>query len=89
MGQTYIAEPDADGEEARTLRPLQAAAHPNLHCLPAWRVHATAGGAVAAAEAASIKDRFPAVTFGNWMPGLGRSRPYGSQHEPTAERPIA
>jgi uncharacterized protein (DUF983 family) len=25
MGQTYLAEPDADGEEARTLRPLQAA----------------------------------------------------------------
>jgi hypothetical protein len=28
MGQTYLAEPDADGEEARTLRPLQAAAVP-------------------------------------------------------------
>jgi len=26
MGQIYLAEPDADGEEARTLRPLQAAA---------------------------------------------------------------
>jgi hypothetical protein len=26
MGQTYLAEPDAGGEEARTLRPLQAAA---------------------------------------------------------------
>jgi hypothetical protein len=26
VGQTYLAEPDADGEEARTLRPLQAAA---------------------------------------------------------------
>ncbi|MFN8866414.1 MAG: transposase [Pseudomonadota bacterium] len=26
MGQTWQAEPDADGEEARTLRPLQAAA---------------------------------------------------------------
>ena len=26
MGQTYVAEPDADGDEARTLRPLQAAA---------------------------------------------------------------
>ncbi|HEY6356492.1 MAG TPA: transposase [Burkholderiaceae bacterium] len=26
MGQTYLAEPDPDGEEARTLRPLQAAA---------------------------------------------------------------
>jgi hypothetical protein len=26
MGQTYLAEPDDDGEEARTLRPLQAAA---------------------------------------------------------------
>jgi hypothetical protein len=26
MGQTYLAAPDADGEEARTLRPLQAAA---------------------------------------------------------------
>ncbi len=26
LGQTYLAEPDADGEEARTLRPLQAAA---------------------------------------------------------------
>jgi hypothetical protein len=26
MGQNYLAEPDADGEEARTLRPLQAAA---------------------------------------------------------------
>lgn len=26
MGQTWLAEPDADGEEARTLRPLQAAA---------------------------------------------------------------
>jgi hypothetical protein len=26
MGQTYKADPDADGEEARTLRPLQAAA---------------------------------------------------------------
>ncbi len=25
MGQTYLADPDADGEEARTLRPLQAA----------------------------------------------------------------
>jgi hypothetical protein len=25
-GQTYLAEPDADGEETRTLRPLQAAA---------------------------------------------------------------
>jgi hypothetical protein len=25
-GQTYLAEPDADGERARTLRPLQAAA---------------------------------------------------------------
>ena len=45
MGQTYLAEPDADGEEARTLRPLQAA---------------------------PIKDRFQAVTLGNWMPGLGR-----------------
>jgi hypothetical protein len=26
MGQTYLAEPDDDGEESRTLRPLQAAA---------------------------------------------------------------
>jgi hypothetical protein len=26
MGQTYLAEPDTEGEEARTLRPLQAAA---------------------------------------------------------------
>ena len=26
MGQTYLAEPDADADEARTLRPLQAAA---------------------------------------------------------------
>ncbi len=26
IGQTYLAEPDADGEEARTLRPLQGAA---------------------------------------------------------------
>jgi hypothetical protein len=26
MGQNYLAEADADGEEARTLRPLQAAA---------------------------------------------------------------
>jgi hypothetical protein len=26
MGQTYLAEPDAAGDEARTLRPLQAAA---------------------------------------------------------------
>ena len=26
MGQTHLADPDADGEEARTLRPLQAAA---------------------------------------------------------------
>lgn len=26
MGQTYLAEPQADGDEARTLRPLQAAA---------------------------------------------------------------
>jgi hypothetical protein len=26
MGQTWLAEPDADGEEARTVRPLQAAA---------------------------------------------------------------
>ena len=26
MGQTYLAEPDADGEEARTLRLLQDAA---------------------------------------------------------------
>jgi hypothetical protein len=26
MGQTYLSEPDADGDEARTLRPLQAAA---------------------------------------------------------------
>jgi len=26
MGQIYLAEPDADGKEARTLRPLQAAA---------------------------------------------------------------
>lgn len=26
IGQTYLAEPDADGEETRTLRPLQAAA---------------------------------------------------------------
>jgi hypothetical protein len=26
MGQTYLAEPDAGGQEARTLRPLQAAA---------------------------------------------------------------
>lgn len=26
MGQTYLAELDADGEEACTLRPLQAAA---------------------------------------------------------------
>ena len=25
-GQTYLVEPDDDGEEARTLRPLQAAA---------------------------------------------------------------
>ena len=28
MGQTWLAEPDADGEESRTLRPLQAAAMP-------------------------------------------------------------
>ena len=28
MGQTYLAEPDADSEEARTLQPLQAAAVP-------------------------------------------------------------
>jgi hypothetical protein len=26
MGQTYLAEPDADGDGVRTLRPLQAAA---------------------------------------------------------------
>jgi hypothetical protein len=26
MGQTYLADPNADGDEARTLRPLQAAA---------------------------------------------------------------
>jgi hypothetical protein len=26
MGQTWLAEPDADGDEARTLRPLQPAA---------------------------------------------------------------
>jgi hypothetical protein len=26
MGQIYLAEPDADADEARTLRPLQAAA---------------------------------------------------------------
>jgi hypothetical protein len=26
MGQTYLAEPDAEGDEARTLRPLHAAA---------------------------------------------------------------
>ena len=26
MGQAYLAEPDADGDEARTLRPLQATA---------------------------------------------------------------
>jgi len=26
MGQTYLAEPDADGDEVRSLRPLQAAA---------------------------------------------------------------
>lgn len=26
MGQTYLAEPKADGNETRTLRPLQAAA---------------------------------------------------------------
>ncbi len=26
MGQTYLAEPDTDGGESRTLRPLQAAA---------------------------------------------------------------
>jgi Putative transposase len=26
IGQTYVAEPDAEGDEARTLRPLQAAA---------------------------------------------------------------
>lgn len=26
MGQTWLAEPDTDGEEARTVRPLQAAA---------------------------------------------------------------
>jgi hypothetical protein len=26
MGQPYLAEPDADGEESRTLRSLQAAA---------------------------------------------------------------
>ena len=24
LGQTWLAEPDADGEDARTLRPLQA-----------------------------------------------------------------
>jgi len=28
MGQTYLSGPDADGDEARTLRPLQAAACP-------------------------------------------------------------
>ena len=28
MCQTYLAEPDADGEQARTPRPLQAAAMP-------------------------------------------------------------
>jgi hypothetical protein len=28
MGQTYLVEPDDDGEEARTLRSLQAAAVP-------------------------------------------------------------
>ena len=26
MGQTYLAEPDVDGKEARLLRPLQGAA---------------------------------------------------------------
>ena len=26
MGQTWLADPNADGDEARTLRPLQAAA---------------------------------------------------------------
>jgi hypothetical protein len=26
MGHTYLAGPDADGDQARTLRPLQAAA---------------------------------------------------------------
>jgi len=26
MGETYLAEPDVDGDESRTLRPLKAAA---------------------------------------------------------------
>ena len=32
MGQIYLAEPYADGEEARTLRPLQA--RPSLTASP-------------------------------------------------------
>ena len=28
MGHTWLAEPDTDGEEARTVRPLQAAVRP-------------------------------------------------------------
>jgi hypothetical protein len=34
MGQSYLAEPDADGEESRTLRPLQAASPTALPSAP-------------------------------------------------------
>jgi len=34
-GQTYLAEPDADGEEARTLRPLRTASGRRSRCLRA------------------------------------------------------
>jgi hypothetical protein len=48
MGQTYLAELDADGEEARTLRPLQAAAitHRIAFGPRAWQKVLTVRGAM-------------------------------------------
>jgi hypothetical protein len=64
MGQTWLAEPDAGGEDARTLRPLQAAAvpcRPRRASGPALRqaraVHRTAR--VRAQPTASLSDPVP------------------------------
>ncbi|HEY6511079.1 MAG TPA: hypothetical protein VI032_03825 [Burkholderiaceae bacterium] len=73
LGQTYLSEPDADWEEARTLRPLQATAI-TYRIAFGWRfrqrvMHAHPWNA-------GVGDRFAAANSGVWTSLAGRLPAY-------------
>jgi hypothetical protein len=75
MGQSYLAEPDADGEEARTLRPLQAAA-------VTYRI---AFGPRAGQKVLTLRGAMPAGAVGRADPAQRRG-PGGTQAQDTVAR---